>query len=287
MIVKVQYKDFEPGEFTDIRDRSYAETMALIGAFPWEEQREHLRVGLTTPSVTIEAPTGEFLKLALYYSGKFILYYIDGRHQEFVSVLASCDEAASSIQTFFLESSSPPGDFTLKQTFLQQVMVHFRTGDFTYRMNLARLTGAIAVICLFLMIPAMLTFGVLAPGKSGFWPFLIPAFAFLCFAAVRIVLLVNHYRFASGQVLMVSLGLREFSYGPAGNPDRFNKDDSRQIITHGMRAKGGYPALTRVEIIFADGKSIDISCLIMSQEDLVAKFPGIPQSKDEVFLPFM
>ncbi|HTR29079.1 MAG TPA: hypothetical protein VMH27_07400 [Puia sp.] len=287
MTVKVQYRDFEPGEFTAIKDRSYEETIALIGSFPWVDQRDNLRVGLTGPSVTMEAATGEFLKLAMYYSGKFILYYIDGRHHEFIRVLTSVDDAASSIQTFFMESSSPPMDFTPRQTFLQHVMVHFRTGDFTYRMRPARLTGAIALICLYLMISAMLTFTVLAPGKSGLWPFLIPALVFFCFAAVQVILLVNHCRHASGQVLILSLGLREFSYGPAANPERFNKDEIRQIITHGRRARGGYPALTRVEIAFADGRSINISCLFISQEDLVGKFPGIWQTKDEVFLPFM
>lgn len=287
MIVKLQYKDFEPGEFTAIKDRSCQETIAVIDAFPWEEQRDQLRVGLTTPSVTVESPTGEFLKLALYYSGKFALYYIDCHHREFRHILTAYGDSAEAIRAFFEAPSTPPEGFVSQQTLLQNIMQHFRTGDFTYRMNPARIGGVIGLICLFLVFPTLFSFMVLARGQYSMWPFLIPGVAFLIYAIALVVLLVNHYRSANSQVLVLSLGLREFSYGPAGNPVQFNKDDIAEIITHGMRAKGGYPALTRVEIMFKDGRGIDISCLILAQESLVSKFPGCPQTTDQVFLPFI
>jgi len=47
LISKVQYKNFEPGEFTDRRGRTYDETIALIEAFPWSQQRAVIGKELT------------------------------------------------------------------------------------------------------------------------------------------------------------------------------------------------------------------------------------------------
>jgi hypothetical protein len=287
LIVKLQCKDFEPGEFTDIKDRSCEETIRLIDEFPWEPQRDHLRVGLTTPSVTIEGPGGEFLKLALYYSGKFVLYFIDNHHREFSRVLTTYNDSATSIQAFYQNSSSPPPDFARQHTPLQNVIVHFRSGNFTYKLNPATLTGAIVLICLFLVYPVLMSIAVVGRGQFSLWPFLLPALAFLVFAIVQIALLISHYRSAKDQVLILSHGLQEFLYGSTADPDRFNKGDIQQVVTHGMRGRGGYPALTRVEIIFKNGRSIDISCLILSQETLVSKFSASPQSRDRILFPFI
>jgi len=287
LIVKLQYRDFEPGEFTDFKDRSCEETIHLIDAFPWEEQREHLRVGLTTPSVTIEGPGGEFLKLALYYSGKFILYYIDSQCREFSRALTTYADAATSIQTFYQNSSSPPPDFIRQHTPLQNVIVHFRNGSFTYRLNPARMAGVMVIICLVSLFPVLMSIIIFGRGQFSMWPFLIPALAFLIFAIAQSMLLISHYRSAKGQVLILSHGLQEFSYGSAADPDQFSKEDIQQVVTHGMQGRGGYPAVTRVEIIFKNGRSIDISCLILSQETLVSKFSASPQSRDKILFPFM
>ena len=287
MIVKLQYKNFEPGEFTEIRDRSFSETIGVIGAFRWEAQRDQLRVGLTTPSVTVESPTGEFLKLALYYSGKFVLYYIDCRHHEFRLVLTAYGDAAESIRAFFQNSSAPPDGFISQQTLWQKVMVHFRTGDFTYKTTLATAASMIGLLCLFLIVPAVFNASILASGKHTLWPLLIPALGFLIFGTAQTLLLVNHYRSAKGKVLILSRGLQGFAYGPVADPRRFNKQDIAEIITHGMRGRGGYPVTTRVEIYFKDGQSINISCLIISQETLVSKFPDCPQTRDKILFPFI
>gem|GEM_PF-6722532 len=42
MRTKFQYKDFEPGEFTNEKDRTLGETIDLISSFPWQDQHDHL-----------------------------------------------------------------------------------------------------------------------------------------------------------------------------------------------------------------------------------------------------
>jgi len=77
---KVQYNDFEPGEFTDIKPVDYITAMGIIENFPWNEQRDHIQIDLTCPSVSLESSSDSILKLALYYNNKFVLHFFDGKY---------------------------------------------------------------------------------------------------------------------------------------------------------------------------------------------------------------
>lgn len=79
LISKLQYKNYEKGEFNNIEMRTAEETIQLIKDYPWEEQRQLASVELTCPSVTIEHDSGKFLKLGPHFGGKFCLYLSDGR----------------------------------------------------------------------------------------------------------------------------------------------------------------------------------------------------------------
>ena len=76
LLTKTQLKDYEAGEFSDIKQRTYPETRDLIEQFPWTQQRDHISISLTNPSITIEGPSGDYLKLAPYFNGKFVLYSV-------------------------------------------------------------------------------------------------------------------------------------------------------------------------------------------------------------------
>lgn len=83
LISKIQYQNFEAGEFVEIKERSYEETISIIEAFPWTEERNNLKVDLTNPSITIVNSYNEFLKIALYYNGKFVLHYYNNSEELF------------------------------------------------------------------------------------------------------------------------------------------------------------------------------------------------------------
>ena len=66
LVSKMQYKNFEAGEFIEEKERSFDETIELIGNFPWEAQREKIVIELTNPSVTMEGKNNDYLKLCKY-----------------------------------------------------------------------------------------------------------------------------------------------------------------------------------------------------------------------------
>jgi hypothetical protein len=74
-ISKIQYKTYEKGEFSDEKVRNVEETLSLIKEFPWNEQRG-VDVQPTGPSVTIQDEYVNYLKVGLYFNGKFCLYYL-------------------------------------------------------------------------------------------------------------------------------------------------------------------------------------------------------------------
>ena len=63
LISKVQYKNFEAGEFVEVCERTFNETTELIEKFPWTDQRDKIVIDLTNPSITIEGKNNDFLKL--------------------------------------------------------------------------------------------------------------------------------------------------------------------------------------------------------------------------------
>ena len=46
---KIQHINFGPGEFVDIKKRTYEETISCIDNFHWENERDHLQISLTNP----------------------------------------------------------------------------------------------------------------------------------------------------------------------------------------------------------------------------------------------
>ena len=78
ILVKIQYNNFEPGEFVYNQYLDFEDTLPVIQSFPWEVERTKFHVDLTSPSITFQIDANLFLKLALYYKKKFILHCYDG-----------------------------------------------------------------------------------------------------------------------------------------------------------------------------------------------------------------
>jgi hypothetical protein len=76
-ISKLQHNTYEKGEFSDEQPRDLEETINLIKDFPWDAERTLTDIQLTGPSVTILDNDLNYLKLGLYFGGKFCVYYLD------------------------------------------------------------------------------------------------------------------------------------------------------------------------------------------------------------------
>jgi hypothetical protein len=287
LLTKIQFNNFETGEFTEEKERTLDETIAIINAFPWDQQREHFSVGLTGASITIQGPNDDFLKLALYYHEKFVLYYCKGPKSLYTKSFAQYPDAFPIIQSFFDDAEFDTTSFRHETTWFQHPATKFQTRSFIYDLNPARLVVTATPLLFIFIYTLVFTLGGIFGRPSARPPLTVLALIFWCVFFAIAWLFLNHFKTSKGHVLILSKGKDEFAYGPAAAPIWRNKLDIAELITHGRRGRGGYSATTRVEIIFKNNASFNISCLFISWDDLMQKFPGYPTSvKGETF-PFM
>jgi hypothetical protein len=275
LLVKTQLKDYEPGEFSDVRQRTYPETSELIEKFPWSGERDHFAVGPTSPSITIEGQAGDYLKLALYYHEKFILYYLDLKNHLWVLPITTLSEAYPLIESFF-DHRLDLASFKRQSTFSNN-KAHFATKDFHYTMRgryFIPAYGILSISCCTVYPIATILAGV---RKTS----LIPVPAFIILAALSLIFLItgifimalsiNHYRESRNKILYLSRGNTKFFYGEINAPTAYDKKDILRLVQYG--GTRGDDRLSRTEIIFKDGSSINISGLILSSDKVAAKFP--------------
>jgi len=276
LLTKIQLNNYEPGEFSDIKQRTYSETQDLIEHFPWTQQRDHISISLTNPSITIESPSGDYLKLAPYYNGKFVLYYVDGKNHLFNHSMPALGEAYPIIESFFDNKLDIAG-FKLQSTPFTNNRHHFITTTFTYTMASTSTLLSVWLLSLFLVAnPIIATFALItSPPSAPMAGLVIFGIVGLFFAAIGIVLIaasINHYRASKGMFLSISSGNPLFQFGPINHPVTYNKKDIREVIQYGNSR--GLEGLKKTEIIFKNGASINISGMIAHIDTMSTKFPG-------------
>jgi hypothetical protein len=297
LITKVQYKNFEPGEFTDRHGRTYDETIALIEAFPWSQQRDHFAVGPTNPSVTIEGEYRHFLKLTLYYHDGFILYYLDDAGHLYTKSFPRYQDAYPYLQSFFADSTLDTTDLELQHFWLQGKSIHFLDQDFHYAINKPKVIFYISLIGIYALFLLVFTIGALIRGITNNPALLIVA-AFvagiLVLISITMRLLINHLRAVIGKELILSRGNNIFYYGKAGQPQQWDKKNIIAITDLGSSgsSKSNYGKLVRIDIREAGSppapvRSIYIPSILIRDSTLLEKFPAIiPQYKTRMF-PFI
>jgi len=286
LLTKTQLKDYEPGEFSDCKQRTFSETRDLIEHFPWTQQRDHIAISLTNPSITIEGLAGDYLKLAPYYNGKFVLYYLDGKNHLFTYSMPTLQEAYPIIQSFFDNKLDIAG-FKHQPTPFINNRHHFVAANFTYTMSS---TSTLLSVCLlsllWLAFPIISIFAFIAHPPS------VPLTCFgvigLIFASLALILIassISHYRASKGKVLSISRGNPLFQFGSIGAPATYDKKDISDIIQYG--ASRGFEGLKRTEIIFKDGASINISGMIADIGTMSLKFPEQKITRKAMAFPFI
>jgi hypothetical protein len=286
LLVKVQFKNFEPGEFTDARDRSYEETVRLIEDFPWEQQRDHLQVGPTNPSVTVEGEHHNFIKLALYYHDSFILYYLDDSGHLYTKSFPQLQFAYPFLHSFFADSLLDTSEFELQHLWLGGKSIHFLDKDFRYSMNKSKMILLTSLMGIYGLVVLITTIGAFANLQNNA---VIALFAFLALIVVLggliMTQLINHLRAVKGKELILSKGSEIFYYGKAGQPRQWDKkriiaitdfSASKNNSTYG----NSYGKVVRIDIRETDAPtgricSIYIPSILIADYQLLAKFPGI------------
>ena len=136
LIVKIQSNQCEKGEFLEVFTRGYNDVITLLNSLNWQKEREHLVVSLTNPSVTIQDEHGNYLKLATYYNGKFVLYYLNNQNKLYTKAVSNISESYPYIKSFF-EDSVAFNTKGFKNYFgwWQNYLPHFKSNSFVYAYN--------------------------------------------------------------------------------------------------------------------------------------------------------
>jgi hypothetical protein len=136
---------------------------------------------------------------------------------------------------------------------------------------------SVGLLSLFMMInpfSAFFTFTMSSPSapKAGIVFFGIVTILFAAIGARLLIASVSHYRASKGMILSISAGNPFFQFGPLDAPVTYDKKDIREVILYGNSK--GFEGLKRTEIIFRDGRSINISGMIAHLDTMSRKFPG-------------
>lgn len=229
LISKLQLDYYETGEFSDIEERTLQETIALLYNFQWRKQDSFNVVRLSGPSIAIENGAGAYLKIGLYYYGKFSIYFLDEHNKLFLKVIETLTEAEVYITAFF-EGTVSRLEFKKYFEFVFNKKKHFVTGYFVYRMTLGRIISVMIfpiIMGIFFLLLLLLTW-VSGYGPGGLIG--VTVFYLLMFG-VNLLLFFNYYFFSRKQVLILSRGHDEFFFGRYGQAEKYCKHEIKTICT--------------------------------------------------------
>lgn len=273
LISKIQFNNFETGEFILAGLRTYDQLTALIEIFPWTQQRAHFVVGLWGPSITIEASSGRFLKLSMYYNRKFILYFLNGHNQVFQKVLTSLDESYPYIRRLYADQLRLE-DFNIKSTWSRHVDKHFATGEFTYTVSIKSAFKFLLYSSWFAALPWLILPVELINGAPVNWQTLVCMLLFLfIFGGMNFFVFFNYYLYGRDKVLILSKGDGLFYFGSPENFKVYKKTDIDKIIQiqhSGSRNPLVYFALYVIQ--FRDGTLLQIPNILIRENLFSKKF---------------
>jgi hypothetical protein len=296
LITKIQHNNFETGEFTEEKERTLEQTIQLIEAFPWEQQRKDLHVSLTNPSVTVEGTYHHFLKLSLYYNGSFVLYYLDDSNRLYLKSLTNYQQAYPFITSFYQDSLVDTADWEHQHNWLQGKKIHFADKDFHYRLRRPLIIGAFFLACLYLLFLLTTTIALIIQGFMGHRPFFfisIPLILFLILGTLLIAQFFNQWRYAKGKVLILSKGNDLFYFGSDENPRAFNKEDIQSIryISPRKLPSGKFGNFIRIDLkaneTGKETESLYLPSILIRDQDALPKFPSFQIGFTRKLFPFI
>jgi hypothetical protein len=291
LLSKIQHNTFEIGEFVEEKERSYEETIDLIECFPWEKERKNLAVSLTNPSVTIQSKNKDFLKLALFYNGMFVLHYFNGQEVLFTKSFTNIKDTYSYIKNFFEQEQFEAAGFKKENTWMQHNLKHFISQDFRYTVTKQSVKNFLISTSGFNFVATLFLIGlfIFKPNAHTEFPVIIfmLVFMFLVGGGINLIIFFNFYGHVKNKILIMSKGNDVFYYGEIGDPVKYNKSqiiEYRSIMVRNSRNPISGFALIIIEL--KDGNELMIPNLLVDYLALEQKLSGIPRI-DENRTPFI
>jgi hypothetical protein len=279
-ISKLQYKNYEKGEFSDEKVRGLTETIQLIKNFPWTEQRG-VDVQLTGPSVTIQNEYAEYLKLGLFFNGKFCLYYYD-RNDHLFELHEPTLDAACDIVTDFFNGCLNEGTFD-RHFFNIGSKSHFENGLFEYQVNKLWMTIymvlAFSFACLFFVF--LVAFFYI---KDMPEPFVILPLSIELLCWPTFIFMIRMYLKTKDMFLYISSGKADFQFWHDGILNDYNKEDVVQLNTYGQTSRSSR-IFNLMELVFKDGTTLIVPGILIDPLTFALKFPSLTVNyKDGYYL---
>ncbi len=282
LITKFQYVNFEPGEFIEVQERAYDEVVELIENYPWNKQRDKIVIELTNPSITIEGKNKDFLKLALFFNQKYVLYYFDETKNLYTKSFYNLKDSFVYIKKIFNELKFDTTDFKRELTWFQNNLKHFVTKDFRYvltRKSISNYILSTSGMNFFLSIFVLFIFllkGVNSINLLG--SIVILAVIFLIGGGVHLIIFFNYYRYIKDKILIMSKGNEIFYFGNIDTLTKYNKSDILQYYT--IRSRGSrnlFSGFAIIKIEFKNGTVIKIPNLLIDYLEMEQKLFECPR----------
>ncbi len=270
-ISKLQYDTYEKGEFSDEQPRGLDETIRLIEEFPWHTGRGSA-IEVTGPSVTIQDNSLNYLKIGLYFNGKFCVYYLDN-DDHFYEYHAVTMESVNNIVLDFFKNNLNLKLFE-KHFFSIGKRQHFETDKFEYRMetSLFYLYLTFGVIFVTLFGGYIIIMSILGLNLS-FYPLLIASFPGLILLYLVYTTFKNKDKFS---YLQISKGKNKFLYGKdEQHINEYNKKNIKEILCFKSilpSNRYGGSSLRKFKIIFNDKQRIEFTSSLIPTDMFFDKF---------------
>jgi len=281
LISKVQYKNFESGEFVDVQERTYEETIELIEKFPWGAQRDKITIQLTNPSITIEGENNDFLKLALFFNQKFVLYYFDESQNLYRKSFINLKDGYEYIRNFFIQPKFDISNFEKETTWFQNNLKHFVIQDFKYVLTSKSIISFLMPIQAIIFYSFILFLIMCVP--DGLISFLVIVLSFV--GGQSLFFFFNYYNYVKDKVLIISKGQDSFYFGGIDNPKKYDKKDILQYRIIGRKGRGE-KWFTIIEIKFKNETVLKIPNLLINYTTLEQKLFEYPRIDVDEF-PFL
>lgn len=285
LITKAQYKNFEPGEFVDVQERTFEETIKLIEGFPWHSQRENIVIDLTNPSITIEGTNGDYLKLAVFFNKKYVLLYFNKEQRLFAKSFNDLQDGYAYIKRFFEQPVFDSTTFKKETTWWQNNLKHFVTQDFRYELTPKSLRRFFfSAVGLSILVPIIFLSILIGWAKNLLLDMLFPGCFFILFAILPLVLFFNYYNYVKNKILIMSKGNDIFYFGAFGSLVEYNKKEILRctvIRTNGSRHI--YSGFAMVKIEFRNGTMLSIPNLLIDHRALEDKLFQCPKIYSKKF----
>lgn len=276
IISKIQYRNFEPGEYVEEKVRTLEESIRLIKDFPWEVQRVNNPIGITNPSITFEDADGNFLKVAPYYNKRFAVYFLKDKKFLYVKNGVESDEVNNIIRIFFDEIPFDTSTFSRKTSFFTNSKKQFYLNDFKYEIKgpFYFLDNFFYSNSFFTLIYATACFFIFIFHKETRQDKIGALICFIGFIVAACLAKLYFYASAKGKTLILSKGNDTFQYGDKDNLATFNKQKIASIIIPPAKRGLGFDSHV-YKILFQDGSYLVIPDIILPPFKFSGKFPGI------------